>query len=87
MIDPILFCVCLDDRRTSRSNLPGKCSACNRKSHSLAYKMYLFGRSYSVNRAWETSKWDKEFPSALFHHSQHDDDDEDDEGYHFKRKE
>lgn len=66
------------------SELHAKCHACNRTSHSLEYRMRLFGTKYNGSRAWESARWDKEFSPSLFYHSQntlfdpsHDDDDVD----------
>jgi len=55
---------CLVEKVTEYS---GKCNACNRSSHSLEYRMRLFGRKYHGNRAWESTRWNKEFAPSLFY--------------------
>jgi hypothetical protein len=48
----------------------GKCKACNRTSHSLEFRMRLFGTKYNGSRTWESARWDKELSPSLFYHSQ-----------------
>ena len=63
-----------------------RCAACNRTSKRArsAYQIHLYGTSYNARRVWDTGRWDKEMPAALFIYNDdeegvNDDDDEDDD--------
>ena len=43
-----------------------RCDACGRKSHNPNKQIHLFGPAYNADRAWNTSRWDKEMPASSF---------------------